>query len=177
MRISREKIVDFQTAFGAADARAKAWRGDATVVKAAHTFTPLDPEGRSKRWYIDFYSPSAQGSAQMTIDDGVITCTWASSPRTVRVPALSAGFQRDVKQLLTEGAAHGGSELLLRGYGTRVELRIGSRRRWFRFTLGDPIRFYWYVDYLHPTRTDVLRLTFDANDGRFVESETYHRSR
>jgi hypothetical protein len=37
VRISREKIVDFQTAFGAADARAKARRGDATVVKAAHT--------------------------------------------------------------------------------------------------------------------------------------------
>ena len=101
----------------------------------------------------------------MIVDDGVITCAWASSPRAIRVPPLAPGFERDVTRLLAEGAARGGGELLQRGYGARVELKIGSRRRWFRFTLGDPVRFYWYVDYLHRTRTDVLRLTFDANDG------------
>jgi hypothetical protein len=177
VRISREKLVDFATAWGAADPRAKAWRPDAVLTRASHTlFGPVDAEGRSKRWDLEYRSLEKDEGATFTVSDGVLTCAWSSSRAAVTPPALRPDFERDVKKLLRIAAEHGGREYEAEGYAPRIELRIGSRRWLFRFMLGDPIRYYWYVDYLHPSKKKVFRVTIDANDGSFVDSQSYRRS-
>jgi hypothetical protein len=176
-RISPEKAVDFATAYEAALPRAKEWRGDAVFTRASHTFRPLDDEGRTRRWTLEFYSEGARETAAMKVEEGVLSCQWSVTSRSVEPPPLSPGFVKDVKRVLAEGAAHGGAELLAKGWKPEVELKIGSLRRIFRFTLWDPIRYYWFVSYLHPTDRKVLLVTLDANDGSFVRSETYKTSR
>ena len=172
-RVSREELVDFPAAYAAAEARARAWRADAVLFKASHTlFAPVDDQGRAPRWNLDFLSPKNREAAEVTIDKGVLSCGPSSVP-AYEPPALAPTFEKDVKRLLAEAAAHGAAAYTARGYTPRAELRVGSRRWLFRFMLGDPIRHYWYVDYMHPNERKVFRATFDANDGRFVGSETY----
>ena len=176
VRITREKDVDFATAYEAVLPRAKEWRGDALFTKAAHTFRPLDAEGRARRWTLEFCSEGARETVEMKVEEGVLSCRWSVS-RKIEVPPLAPGFVKDVRRVLAEGAAHGGAELMAKGWRPELELKIGSLRPFLRFKLWDPIRFYWYVSYLHPTERKVLRVTLDANDGAFVRSETYRMSR
>jgi hypothetical protein len=155
-QISPQKMVDFQTAFAAAEKRAKAWQADVVIARLTHTsLGPIDTEGRSSNWYMVFYSPKTKYSDSITIANGVITCWWSPNPAG-RIPALAPDFYRDVKKLLAEAAAHGGAALLAEGYVPTVELSAGSQSK-----------AYWYVNYTHPQKRAGLQVTFDGNSGKF----------
>jgi hypothetical protein len=154
--ISRQKLVDFQTAFVAAEQRAKAWQADVVVARLVHTsLGPIDAEGRSSNWVMTFHSPKTKLTDSITIADGVITCWWSPNPAG-RIPALAPNFYRDVKKLLAEAAAHGGAALMAEGFTPTLEMSAGSRAH-----------AYWYVNYTHPQKRGSLQVMFDANSGKF----------
>jgi hypothetical protein len=154
--ISKQKMVDFQTAYAAAEQRAKAWQADVVVARLVHTsLGPIDAEGRSSNWVMTFHSPKTNLSDSITIADGVISCWWSPNPAG-RIPALAPNFYRDVKKILADAAAHGGAALLAQGYTPTLELSAGSRSR-----------AYWYVNYTHPQQRGSLQVMFDANSGKF----------
>lgn len=158
-KIAKSTMVDFQTAFAAAEKRAKNWQADAVVARLTHTtLGPIDAEGRSANWLMVFYSPKTQGSDMITIANGRITC-WASSNPAGRLPALGPNFYRDVKTLLREAAAHGGAAYLSQGYTPTVELSAGSKGV-----------AYWYVNYTHPQKRAGVQVMFDGNSGKFVSA-------
>lgn len=158
-KIAKTSLVDFQTAFSAAEKRAKAWQPDAVVARLTHTtLGPIDTEGRSANWLMVFYSPKTKGSDMITVANGMITC-WASSNPAGRLPGLAPDFYRNVKTLLREAAAHGGAEYLAQGYTPTVELSAGSKGV-----------AYWYVNYTHPQKRAGVQVMFDGNSGKFVSA-------
>ena len=155
-KISPKPQVDFQTAFTAAEKRAKAWQSDVVIARLTHTsLGPIDAEGRSSNWHMVFYSPSTKNSDMITIANGTITCWWSPNPAG-RLPVLNADFYRDVKTILAEAAAQGGAALMADGYVPTLEMSAGSQGK-----------AYWYVNYSHPTKRAALQVTFDANTGKF----------
>ena len=154
-KISPQKEVDFQTAFTAAEKRAKAWQADVVVARLGHTsIGPIDAEGRSSNWNMVFHSPGANKTDMITIANGTITCWWMPGPAG-RLPKLNPDFYRDVKKVLAEAAAQGGAELMKEGYVPTVELSAATQGS------------FWYVNYTHPTKRAALQVTFDANTGKF----------
>ena len=154
-KISPQKQVDFQTAFTAAEKRAKAWQADVVIARLTHTsLGPIDAEGRSSNWHMVFYSPGTKNTDMITIANGTITCWWTPGPAG-RLPKLNPDFYRDVKKLLAEAAAQGGAALMAEGYVPTLELGAGTQGP------------FWYVNYTHPQKRAALQVTFDANSGKF----------
>lgn len=155
-KVSSNPKVDFETAFNAADKRARAWHPDVVIARLTHTsIGPIDADGRSTNWHMVYYSPGSKQTNMITIPNGMVTCWWTPGPAG-RLPELKPNFYRDVKKMLSDAAAQGGAPLLAEGYLPTVELSAGSQGRAF-----------WYVNYGHPTRGNALQVTFDANTGAF----------
>jgi len=155
-KVSPQKQVDFQTAFSAAEKRARAWQADVVIARLTHTsLGPIDAEGRSSNWHMVFYSPGTKNTDMITIANGMITCWWTPGPAG-RLPELKPDFYRDVKTILAEAAAQGGAALMADGYVPTLEMSAGAQGR-----------AYWYVNYSHPTKRSALQVTFDANSGKF----------
>ena len=154
-KVSPQPKVDFQTAFAAAEKRAKAWQADAVVARLGHTsLGPIDAEGRSANWHMVFYSPGAKQTDMITIANGMMTCWWNPGPAG-RLPQLKPDFYKDVKKVLAEAAAKGGAALMAEGYLPTVEMSAGTQGS------------FWYVNYTHPEKRAALQVTFDANTGAF----------
>ena len=154
-KISSQPKVDFETAFNAADKRARAWQSDVVIARLTHTsLGPIDAEGRSANWHMVYYSPGKRETDMITIANGMITC-WGSPGPSGRLPELKPNFYRDVKKILAEAAAQGGAALMAEGYQPTVELSAGTRGS------------FWYVNYYHPQKGAALQVTFDANTGAF----------
>lgn len=154
-KISSQKLVDFPTAFTAAEKRARAWQADAVVARLTHTsLGPIDAEGRSGNWYMVFYSPGTKSTDMITIANGMVTCWWSPGPAG-RLPTLKPDFYRDLKTILAEAANQGGAALMADGYVPTVEMSAGTQGS------------FWYVNYSHPTKRAALQVTFDANTGKF----------
>jgi len=159
--ISGQKQVDFATAYGAAEKRAKAWKPDAVLVKVANTsLGPLDAEGRSANWSIHFYSPGSNQTDFVTVANGTITC-WAGPMPPGRVPAVGPSFRKDVKAMLAEAAARGGAAQIAQGYAPEIQLGAGRK---------DQQAALWYVNYTHPQKGAGLSVIFDANSGRLIDA-------
>ena len=155
-KISSQPKVDFETAFAAADKRARTWQSDVVISRLGHTsLGPIDADGRSANWHMVYYSPGKKQTDMITIANGTITC-WAMPGPAGRLPELKPNFYRDVKKVLAEASAQGGAALMAEGYLPTVEMSAGSHGRAF-----------WYVNYTHPTKRAALQVTFDANTGAF----------
>ena len=178
-RISPHASIDFPTAYAAIAVRATAWQRDARLVKAGQTFGNVDAEGRSKRWHINYFSAATQQGVTFDIDKGVISCQEGASPGVRYIPDLAPNFQKDVKRVLAVAAAHGGSELLAKGYVPTVQLRTYPAQHKLDWRSS---RAVWGVDYLRRTITkdgdsqtedgDSIYVVIDANTGEFIYAAT-----
>ena len=93
-KVGTQKMVDFPTAFAAAEKRVRAWQPDAAVVRLTQTtLGPIDTEARSANWYMAWFSPATKKRIAITIANGVMTCyqdtddpgrTSITASRTVR---------------------------------------------------------------------------------------------
>lgn len=154
--VARDKLVDFGTAFAAAEKRAKAWAADAAVARFTHTtLGPIDADARSANWYSTWYAKSIDAFVSITIANGSITC-WAMKGAAGRMPQLKADWYKDAKRVLAIAAEKGGAALMKEGYEPRLEMSAGS---------GGVA--YWYVNYEHPTKRHGLQVIVDANTGVF----------
>lgn len=157
-QVGKQKMVDFGTAFAAADKRAHAWQPDVVVVRLTQTsLGPIDAEARSSNWYMVWFSPATKKRIAVTIANGVMTC-YQDSDTPGRIPALKADFYRDVKQLLATASEKGGAALIQKGALPSVELSAGPPS-----TGGKGI---WYVNY-RVNHGPSLQVTFDGNTGKF----------
>lgn len=160
-QVSKQKMVDFGTAFAAADKRAHAWQPDAVVVRLTQTsLGPIDAEARSANWYMVWFSSATKKRIAVTIANGVMTC-YQDSDTPGRIPALKADFYRDVKKLLATASEKGGSALMQKGALPSVELSAGPPS-----TGGKGI---WYINY-RVNQGPSLQVTFDGDTGKFEKA-------
>ena len=177
LRISQQALIDFPAAYAAIASRATAWRTDARLVKAGHSFGNVDSEGRSRRWNIEYLSAGTAHAVTFYVDRGMISCQDGPSGQVRYVPDLKPKFVTDLKQVLAVAALHGGSELLAKGYVPSVHLRTSMRQYKFEFR---STRAVWGVSYLRPYRTkdgegqiadsDSIYVMIDANTGDFISA-------
>jgi hypothetical protein len=155
-------MVDFGTAFTAADKRAHAWQPDVVVVRIAQTtLGPIDAEARSASWYMVYFSPATKKRIAITIANGVMTC-YQDSDNPGRLPVLQSGsVYRDVKQLLATAAEKGGAALMQKGAQPMVEMSAGSGVVGFRGL--------WYVNY-RVNDGPSLQVSFDGSTGKFEKA-------
>jgi hypothetical protein len=160
-KLSALKMVEFDTAFAAANKRAHLWQPDAVVVRLAQTaLGPIDPDARSANWYMVWFSPSTRKRIAITIANGVMTCYQdAESPG--RVPVLNSGVYTDVRQLLVIASEKGGGRLIQNGAQPTVELSAASEVNGYRGL--------WYVNY-RATDGRSLQVTFDGSTGKFEKA-------
>jgi hypothetical protein len=155
------QMVDFGTAYAAADKRARSWQSDVVVVRLTHTsLGPIDADARSANWYMVWFSPGTKQRIAITIANGGITC-YADAMAPGRLPALKPDFYRDVKQLLATAATKGGAALMGDGAQPAVELSAGPPS-----TGGKGI---WYVNYRSKGGKS-LQVTFDGSTGQFEKA-------
>lgn len=160
-QVGKQKMVDFGTAYAAADKRAHAWQPDVVVVRLAHTtLGPIDAEARSANWYMVWFSPATKRRLAITIANGVLTC-YQDSDSPGRLPALKPEFYRDVKQMLATASEKGGAALISQGAQPMVELSAGAPS-----TGG---KGYWYINY-HVNQGRSLQVTFDGDTGKFEKA-------
>ncbi len=160
-KLSALKMVDFNTAFAAADKRAHTWQADAVVVRLANTaIGPVDPDARSANWYMVWFSPSMRKRIAVLIANGGMTCREdAISPG--RVPVLKSGVYTDVAKMLIIASEKGGGQLIQNGAQPMVELSAGSE------VVG--YRGLWFVNY-RATDGRSLQVTFDGSTGKFEKA-------
>lgn len=160
-QLSPQKMVEFGTAFAAAEKRARAWQPDVAVVRLGNTtLGPIDAEARSANWYMVWYSKAAMQRIAFTIANGTLSCSLdADSGRGV--PVLKPDYFRDVKQMLATASARGGTALMSRGAQPMVELSVGPR------STGS--KGIWFVNY-RVKEGPSLQVTFDGNTGRFEQA-------
>jgi len=160
-KLSAQKMVDFDTAFAAANKRAHVWQPDAVVVRLTHTaLGPIDPDARSASWYMLWFSPSIRKRIVITVANGVMTCREdANNPG--RVPVFKSDVYTDVRQLLITASEKGGGLLIQNGAQPTVELSAGSEIVAFRGI--------WFVNY-RATDGRSLQVTFDGSTGKFEKA-------
>jgi hypothetical protein len=160
-KVSSQKMVDFPTAYAAADKRAHAWQPDAAVVRLAQTaLGPIDAEARSANWYMVFFSPSAKKRISITIGNGVMTC-YQDTDNPGRIPILKSGVYRDVKQMLATASEKGGRALMQKGALPMVELSAGSEINGYKGL--------WFINY-RVNSGPSLQVTFDGSTGKFEKA-------
>jgi hypothetical protein len=160
-KVSSDKMVDFPTAYAAADKRAHAWQSDAVVVRLAQTaLGPIDAEARSANWYMIFYSPATKKRISITIGNGVLTC-YQDTDNPGRIPILKSGVYRDVKQMLATASEKGGGALMQKGALPAVEMSAGSEVSGYRGL--------WYINYRVKSGPS-LQVTFDGSTGKFEKA-------
>lgn len=157
-KVSAQKMVDFGTAFAAADKRAHAWQPDVVVVRLAQsTLGPIDAEARSANWYMVYFSPAAKKRIAITIANGVMTC-YQDSDTPGRLPVLKPDFYRDVKQMLATSSEKGGAALMQKGAQPMVELSAGPASTGYKGI--------WFVNY-RVEGGPSLQVMFDGSTGKF----------
>lgn len=160
-KVGAQKMVDFGTAFAAADKRAHAWQSDVVVVRLTNTaLGPIDAEARSANWYMVWFSPATKRRLAITVANGVLTC-YQDSDSPGRVPALKPEFYRDVKQMLAIASDKGGAALMQKGALPAVELSAGSESTGYKGI--------WFVNYRVKEGPSLL-VTFDGSTGKFEKA-------
>jgi len=134
--------------------RAHAWQADAVPFEFTTLSTgPLDAEGKSKEWSINFSSESAKAVNMISISDGQIRCFAISGPggRTLK---LVDQITFDSKKLYDAAQKAGGDKL---GPGTTIMAGLSQG------TSGRP---QWYLNYENAQGKEVLSVVFDAATGK-----------
>jgi len=138
-----------------ADGSAKAWQSDAVPMRIANTsLGPLQPNGSSVAWTVQFYSAQAKATLAVITFRGSLTCSSeATSPG--RIPDLKPNFFRDGAKLYALAQQHG-SELLKQGYFVTVSTAAAPSDR----------HATWYVNFTNAqSKNGKVSITVDANTG------------
>jgi hypothetical protein len=82
-----------------AEGLARAWRKDAVATKIGNTVLgPLQPDGSSVAWSLQFWSESSKQSVFINTTSGMLTCFAMAAPPG-RIPDLKPSFFRDGAKL------------------------------------------------------------------------------
>jgi hypothetical protein len=138
-----------------ADGYAKAWQKDAVPARITNTVLgPLQPNGSSISWTLNFYS--AQAKAQMTVTTfrGSLTCS-VEAGSAGRIPDLKPDFFRDGAKLYALAQQHGGT-LLKQGYFVMLGTAAAPSDR----------HATWYINFNNAqSKSGGLSVIVDANTG------------
>jgi hypothetical protein len=157
-QLGAQKAVDFDTAYAAADKRAKAWQADVVAVRLGNTILgPIDAEARSANWYMVWFSKTAKKTIAVSIANGMLTCSTDEDAGRA-VPAMKGDLYRDVKQMLAAGAEKGGAALIAKGAQPMVEFSVGPD--------SSGRKGVWFINY-KVKQGPSLQVTFDGVTGKF----------
>ena len=118
--------------YAMAEGYAKAWQKDAVPAKITNTsLGPLQPNGSSVAWSLQFYSAQANSVLTVTTFRGSLTCS-AEAGSAGRIPDLKPDFFRDGAKLYSLAQQHGAvlAKVTSRcyvGYAVTVEITQANR--------------------------------------------------
>jgi hypothetical protein len=141
--------------YGMADKYAKAWKKDAVPARIGNTsLGPLQPNGSSAAWNVQFFSPSANASVAINTFRGTLTC-WAQPGPAGRLPDLKPDFFRDGAKLYVL-AKQNGAAPLAQGYAVMIQTAAAPSDR----------HATWYITYSKEQAKDPgVTVIVDANTG------------
>ena len=118
---------------------AKQWKPDVVIVRLDNLAmrSPLQPDGSSKEWSTEFYSPATQAAFQVHTGDGQIFCNHRAAEPPSALPKLKPDFMRDGAALYAI-AEKRGRQHLAQGRGIGVVLWTNGE--------GDTTWILHYVD-------------------------------
>jgi len=97
--------------YSTAEKLAKAWKSDALPARISNTtLGPLQPNGSSAMWNLNFYSPSADSYVGISTFRGSLTCS-AQKGNAGRMPDLKPDFFRDGAALYAIAKSNAASAL------------------------------------------------------------------
>jgi hypothetical protein len=146
-----------------AEKYAKAWQADAVPARITNTsLGPLQPDGSSTAWNLNFYSAKADARVAISTFRGSLTC-WSDKGGAGRIPDLKPGFYRDGAGLYAI-AKKNGETFLSQGY--TVSLGTASAPKDQHAT--------WNINYSKEGGKDApVSVIIDANTGK-VEDVMKH---
>ena len=160
-QLGAQKAVEFDTAYAAADKRAKAWQADVVVVRLGNTILgPIDANARSANWYLVWFSKAAKKTIAVSIANGMLTCSTDEDAGRA-VPAMNGGLYLDVKQMLATGAEKGGAALIAKGAQPMVQFSVGPN--------SSGRKGIWFINY-QVKQGQSLQVTFDGVTGKFEQA-------
>lgn len=141
--------------YAMADKYAKAWKKDAVPTRIGNTsLGPLQPNGSSAAWNLQFYSDSAKASVAVNTFRGSLTC-WADKGSAGRIPDLKPDFFRDGSKLYAL-AKQNGDALLGQGYVVMIQTAAAPSDR----------HATWYINYSKENaKNPGVTVIVDANTG------------
>jgi hypothetical protein len=141
--------------YAMADKYAKAWKADALPERITSTsLGPLQPDGSSAAWNMNFYSASANAWVGINTFRGSLTC-WAQAGKAGRMPDLKPDFYRDGAALYALAKQHG-EDLLKQGYTVSLSTAAAPETR----------HATWYLNYDKDNKSGGLSVIVDANTGK-----------
>ena len=143
-------------AYAAAKAEANKWNPDSVLTKMTTTSEgPLDAEGRSADWAIQFFSPGAQKLNMMTFAKTGMTCNVIDRTGGGRPILVTDKTIFDTKRLLQIAHDAGGARLDQKTVNVSAELVQNPRAGTI-----------WHIDYnaIDGGRT-VLKVVIDSTSG------------
>jgi hypothetical protein len=135
-------------------ARAHPWQADAVPFEFTTTSSgPLDAQGRSTDWSINFASAKGKAVDMISISDGLIRCYSLSGAGGRTLTSIDQ-ITFDSKKLYEAAQKAGGDKL-----GGNVKITAGLAQG----TGGKPL---WYLNYQNAQGREVLSVVIDAKTGK-----------
>ena len=141
--------------YGMADKYAKTWKKDSVPARIGNTsLGPLQPNGSSAAWNLQFYSASANASVAINTFRGMLTCRAQPGPAG-RLPDLKPDFFLDGAKLHAL-AKQNGEALIAQGYAVMIQTAAAPSDR----------HATWYITYSKEQAKDPgVTVIVDANTG------------
>jgi hypothetical protein len=141
--------------YSMADKSAKAWKKDAVPARIGNTtLGPLQSNGSSAAWNLQFYSDSAKASVAINTFRGSLTC-WADKGSAGRIPDLKPDFFRDGAKLYALAKQHGDT-WISQGYIVMIQTAAAPSDR----------HATWYINFSKDQGKNAgLTIIVDANTG------------
>jgi hypothetical protein len=153
-KTGKPAAISAREAWDLASQRAHAWQPDATPFEFTTTsLGPLDADGKSKDWSVNFSSQHAKGVDMISISDGQIRC-YALSGAGGRVLTSVGQILFDSKALYDAAQKAAGDKV---GAGAKILAGLSQG------TAGRPL---WYLNYQNAQGREVLSVVIDAPSGK-----------
>jgi serine/threonine protein kinase len=148
-----------QEAYDLALAEAQQWHPDAFLVEMqSSALGPVDADGKSESWSIQFISPSANEVNTMIFVDGVLNASPLANQGSRPLPAADSVIL-DTKQLFDIAAAAGGSDWVADGANVNFGLT--------KYPLEDTVPT-WYIRYTLTDGSNPI-IIIDARTGEVMQ--------
>ena len=150
----KKPAVTLSEMYAMAEKAAKAWKPDAAPARIGNTsLGPLQPDGSSDAWNLQFYSKGSTAHVAISTFRGSMTC-WADAGEVGRIPDLKPGFMRDGAKLYALAKQHG-APFLAQGYTVMVQTAAAPDSR----------HATWYINYSKENKDAPLSVIVNANTG------------